>query len=336
MPRRPGAELKSVTPPHVAVAWVCGVVSAVVYGLTPTVAMLSYEMGLTPTMLVALRSLVGAVVILVFAWASGRIRHVRRRASLGLMLLCGPLFGFQVLCYFAAVQSTGAQVSVVVVHIYPVFVLFVVWLTTRRRPSPVLIALCLVMIAGIGLVGLAGPADVKLAGIGLAVASAVGYALYLVLGERWVREVGVVVSGGLVMVGATITASLVAVATTANMSFTWTGWASVVLQGAVMIPIGVGCAFYAIRRLGSVALSLLGLLEPIVGVYAARMLLDEQLLAPQWVGMIAILLACGVLPWATSTKRQAVSCLPADAASRSDTVPKVTTRSSDRHGTAER
>lgn len=85
-------------------------------------------------MLVALRSLFGAIVILVFAWGTGRIR--RTPGALGLALLCGPLFGFQVLCYFAAVQSTGAQVSVIVVHVYPMFVLGIVWLSTRRRQSP--------------------------------------------------------------------------------------------------------------------------------------------------------------------------------------------------------
>ncbi|MFE5790848.1 DMT family transporter [Rhodococcus erythropolis] len=335
-PRLPGAEAKSVTSPHIAVAWACGAASVVVYGLTPTAAMLSYETGLTPTMLVALRSFIGAVVILVYTWGSGRIRHTPIGPSLGLMLLCGPLFGLQVLCYFAAVQSAGAQVSVVVVHIYPMFVLLIVWLTTRRRHSPAVIVLCLVMIGGIGLVGWTGAAAVKLTGSVLAVASAVGYALYLVLGERWVREVGAVVSSGLVMVGATITAGLVAVAITPNISITATGWASVVLQGAVMIPIGVGCAFYAVRRLGSVSLSLLGLLEPIVGVLAARVLLDERLLSLQWTGMIVILLACGVLPWATSTKRQTVSCSPVELKSSSDILQRVTPRSSDRNGVAER
>ncbi|WP_247596011.1 MULTISPECIES: DMT family transporter [unclassified Rhodococcus (in: high G+C Gram-positive bacteria)] len=302
--KRPGVEANPATPPHVAVAWACGVLSAVVYGLTPTIAALSYETGLTPTMLVALRSLFGAAAILLFAWATGRIRRTSWRTPAKLMLVCGPLFGFQLLCYFAAVQSTGVQVAVVVVHVYPVFVLLMVWLTYRQRHSPLVIALCLVMIGGIGLVGWTGAADVKLAGIGLAVASALGYALYLVLGERWVQEVGAVVAGGLVTAGAGLTAGAVALVTWQSLAITSMGWVSVILQGVFMIPVGIGCAFYAVRRLGAVSLSLLGLLEPIVGVLAASLVLAESLMPGQWAGMAVILLACGVLPWATSTKRQ--------------------------------
>src|SRR5699024_8906394 len=148
------------------------------------IAALSYDTGLTPTMLVALRSLFGAVAIMLFAWASGPIRRTPWRAPLKLLPVCGPLFGARLLCYFAAVQSTGVHVAVVVVHVYPVFVLMTVWLTYRQRHSPLVIGLCLVMVGGIGLVGWTGAADVRLAGIGLAVSSALGYALYLVLGER--------------------------------------------------------------------------------------------------------------------------------------------------------
>ncbi|WP_137723298.1 DMT family transporter [Prescottella subtropica] len=304
----PPAQTLPVDAPHVAVAWACGLASVVVYGLTPTVAALSYDTGLTPTVLVALRSLCGAILILAFAGATGRIRRVPVRAALGLMLVCGPLFGLQVICYFAAVQSTGAQVSVVVVHVYPVFVLFFVWLTTRQRQNPAVIVLCLVMIGGIGLVGGSGGAAVTPAGVGLAVTSAVGYALYLVLGERWVRHVGAVLSSGLVTVGAAATAGLVAAGLVAAVtaqpaSFTAAGWVSVIAQGAFMIPIGVGCAFYAVRRLGSVSLSLLGLLEPVVGVLAARVVLGERLQPVQWAGMLVILAVCAILPRVSAARK---------------------------------
>ncbi|WP_305093931.1 DMT family transporter [Prescottella sp. R16] len=301
-----GAQVLSGATPHIAVAWACGFASVIVYGLTPTVAALSYDTGLTPTVLVALRSLCGAILILAFAAATGRIRRVPVRAALGLALVCGPLFGLQVICYFAAVRSTGAQVSVVVVHVYPVFVLLFVWLTTRRRQNPAVIALCLTMIGGIALVGGSGGAAVAPAGVGLAVTSAVGYALYLVLGERWVREAGAVLSSGLVIVGAAVTAALVAVATAQPMSFTATGWMSVIAQGAFMIPIGVGCAFYAVRRLGSVSLSLLGLLEPVVGVLAARVVLGERLQPMQWAGMLVVLVACAALPCVSTARKASV------------------------------
>lgn len=103
-----------------------------------------------------------------------------------------------------------------------------------------------------------------------------------------------------------------------------------------MIPIGVGSAFYAVRRFGAVPLSLLGLLEPIVGVLAASILLAERLTPAQWTGMAVILVACGALPWATSSKRQVAAISAAEASLRDDYGDgTTTTRIGEHNGTAE-
>ena len=54
----------STTRGRSAVAWGCGAASAVAYGLTPTFAAIGYAGGVSPAVLVCLRSLVGAALLL--------------------------------------------------------------------------------------------------------------------------------------------------------------------------------------------------------------------------------------------------------------------------------
>ncbi|MBU3066670.1 DMT family transporter [Nocardia sp. NEAU-G5] len=303
MTRDPGAgRLARSGEARRAGAWVGGVASAVAYGLSPTITAVAYAHGVSLLVQATLSGGVSGVLILGFAAATGRLRELPLPAVLGLTLLCGPIFGLQMLAYQAAITATGAQVAVVLVHIYPVFVLLLVWLLYRQRIGIPVAILGGAMMAGIALVAGSGSSAFSAAGAAMAVLSAAGYALYLALGERWVRQVGAVAASGLVTVGTTVSIMTLALATDQDFALTADGWRSVVLQGLVVIPIGISGAFYAVRRLGSVRMSLIGLLEPIVGVVVAACVLSEQLEPIQWVGVTVILAACGLLPWATRPK----------------------------------
>jgi inner membrane transporter RhtA len=278
-----------------AAAWGCGAASAIAYGLTPTFAALGYAGGVSPAVLVCLRSLVGAAFLLLLAWTTGRLKAVSWKSAVGLCCVCGPLFGIQLLCFFAAVQVTGAQIAVVVVHVYPLFVMALIWALTRQPIRRGQLVLALIMSGGIALVAGAGTA---------------GYALYLVVGERWVHQVSAVAAGGFASLGAGLTTGLIAVADGQPWTFAPSGWASILFQGLLLMPIGIGCSFIAVRALGSASVSLLGLLEPVVGVLAAQALLGEQLSPPQWAGMTVVLLASAALPWVREVTASKVPHMP--------------------------
>ncbi|MCZ4556946.1 EamA family transporter [Rhodococcus maanshanensis] len=304
---------------HFAGAWAGGIASAAAYGVTPVAAVLAYGDGVSPSVMVTLRSLCGGALILLVAGLTGRLRGLPLPATLGLTLLCGPIFGLQILAYFAAVRSTGAQVAVVLVHIYPVLVLLLVWLIHRRRIGAPVLALCAAMTVGIALVAGSGASAVTATGAMMSMLSAAGYAVYLVLGEGWVRQVGAVTAAGLVTVGTTVTIGVGAIATDQDFGLTSDGWRSVILQGFFLVPVGLGGAFYAVRRLGSVPMSLIGLLEPVVGVLVAAIVLSERLGPAQWLGVAVILTSCSLLPFATRRRRTADQ--PAPTPNRNTATP---------------
>ncbi|WP_257865670.1 DMT family transporter [Gordonia jinghuaiqii] len=288
-------------PPRTAgterLAWTGGIVSAMVYGLTPTVAAAGYAGGVSPTALVFLRSLLGGFLLLGLAVVTGRFR-VSSRDALTLTFLCGPLFAIQLLCFFAAINLTGAQIAVVLAHISPVFVLIASAVLLRRRPGPASWAVCGLMVVGVALVAGAGGGDVVVPGVLLALVCAAGYAAYYLVGEPCLRRVGVVTATGLTSIGSALAAGMVLLVAPTEWDFTTAGWVSVAVQGVIMVPLGIGGAYLAVRALGPVSGSMLGLLEPVVGVLAALAFLGESLVFAQWVGVAVVLAASALLPLA--------------------------------------
>jgi hypothetical protein len=72
----------------------------------------------------------------------------------------------------------------------------------------------------------------------------------------------------------------------------------------------MGGALYAVRSLGSVPLSLLGALEPVIGLTLAAVLLHESLAPMQWVGVVIIVAACTAVPLVSRRQPAAQSAPP--------------------------
>jgi drug/metabolite transporter (DMT)-like permease len=283
-------------PPTGLPGWAAGAASALAYGSMPVAAVFAFNGGASPTVMLTLRG-VFAIVAIVAIWVfTGRLRRVPWTAAVGLTVLCGILFGAQVVAFFAAVQRGGAQLPVVVVNVCPLLVIGLVWLRDRTPVPLSLILLTVVAIVGLVFVGGTGSSAASLSAVGLTLLSAAGYALYLVTSERWVHQVGTVASAGLVTIGSTATVAVFALANGDRFAVATSVWHTAILQGLVLTPVGMGGALYAVRSLGSVPLSLLGALEPVIGLTLAAVLLHESLGAMQWVGVVIIVMACTAVP----------------------------------------
>jgi drug/metabolite transporter (DMT)-like permease len=276
--------------------WAAGAASASAYGSMPVVAVFAFGGGASPAVLLTLRGVFAALAIGAIWIVTGRARRVPLTPALSLITLCGIVFGLQVVAFFIAVQRGGAQLPVVVVNVCPLFVIGLVWLRDRTPIPLALIALAGVTLVGLVLVSGAGGSPASLSAVVLTLLSAAGYAVYLVLSERWVHEVGTVASAGLVMIGSTVTIAVFAVVRGNDFAISATAWHAAILQGLALTPIGMGGALYAVRSLGSVPLSLLGALEPAVGITLAALVLHEWLTPTQWVGVVVIVVACGAVP----------------------------------------
>lgn len=284
------------SPAHARRGWAAGAASATAYGSMPVAAVFAYGAGTTPAVLLTVRGVIGIAVIGALWLLTGRARRLPIRPALWLLCFCGPVFGIQVLAFFMAVEHGGAQIPVIVVNVCPLLVIAMVWLRDRAPIPKMLIVLACTAIGGLIMVSGTGTGAVSSITVGLTLLSAAGYAAYLVTSEQWVPQVGTVASAGLVTIGTTVTTGVVAAVQ--HDSFTLTGgvWLVAAIQGLVLMPVGMGGALYAVRTLGSVPLSLLGALEPVIGIALAAILLHERLTGIQWLGVIVILVACAAVP----------------------------------------
>jgi drug/metabolite transporter (DMT)-like permease len=290
--------------------WAAGAASALAYGAMPVVSVFAFNGGASPTVLLTLRG-VFAILAIVAIWVfTGRARRVPLTAAAGLIIVCGMLFGAQVVAFFAAVQLGGAQLPVVVVNVCPLLVIGLVWLRDRTPVPPTLLLLAVVTIVGLVFVADAGANAASLSAVGLTLLSAAGYAVYLVTSERWVHQVGTVASAGLVTIGSTVTIAVFALVNGERFAVGAPVWHTAILQGLVLTPVGMGGALYAVRSLGSVPLSLLGGLEPVIGLTLAAVLLHESLAPMQWVGVVIIVLACTAVPLVSRRQPVAQSAPP--------------------------
>lgn len=282
--------------------WASGAASALAYGSMPVAAVYAFDAGATPTVLLTLRGVFGVVLIAAVWLLTGRARRVPLRPALGLLAFGGPIFGAQVVAFFVAVDRGGAQIPVIVVNVCPLFVIGLVWLRDRTPIPWTLVLIALVAIGGLVLVSGTGSSDVSALAVGLTLLSSAGYAIYLVTGEQWVHQVGTVASAGLVTTGTTVTVGLFAVLSGESFRVSGHVWAAAAILGTILMPVGMGGALYAVRTLGSVPLSLLGVLEPVIGVTLAAVLLHERLAPVQWIGVATILLACLAVPFAAGRR----------------------------------
>jgi drug/metabolite transporter (DMT)-like permease len=291
--------------------WAAGAASTLAYGSMAVVAVFAFSSGASPTVLLTLRGVFAGVAIGALWVFTGRVRRMPLKAAAGLMLFCGIVFGAQVVAFFVAVDRGGAQLPVVVVNVCPLMVIGLVWLRDRTPVPLILILLTLVTIVGLVFVAGAGTGTASLSAVGLTLLSAAGYAVYLVTSERWVHQVGTVASAGLVTIGSTATIAVFALVNGDTFAVSAPVWHTAMLQGLILTPIGMGGAMYAVRSLGPIPLSLLGALEPVIGLTLAAILLHESLAPLQWVGVVIIVAACTAVPLVTRRQPATQSVLSA-------------------------
>jgi inner membrane transporter RhtA len=231
----------------------------------------------------ALRLGLSALLVLVLQrpW-----RSVPSRTAWPVVLAYGVSLGAMNAVFYLALRSIPLGIAVAIEFVGP---LAVAVLASRRRLDYLWVAL-----AGMGLslllpITQSGTA-LDRAGVFYALAAGVGWALYIVFGQKAGRAHGASASTWGLMIGALVTVPLgVAEAGTA-------------LVDPALLPLGVGVAIFssalpytlemiALRRLSTRTFGTLMSFEPAIAACAGAVLLREQLAATQWLAIAAIVSA---------------------------------------------
>ncbi|MBI4885105.1 MAG: DMT family transporter [Actinobacteria bacterium] len=131
----------------------------------------------------------------------------------GRALALGVMFGLLVLVGFLALDRLDASLYIVLVYLYPVFVVVGSSLLGTRPPPLTWLALAIVMVGVVMTVPelFTGVGDVSAVGVALTLAQAVIFAAYMIINARVMpREVDGVVTAAWIMLGASLVVAPIA------------------------------------------------------------------------------------------------------------------------------
>ncbi|AKM33026.1 multidrug DMT transporter permease [Pandoraea faecigallinarum] len=241
------------------------------------------------------RFFIAAVLLVVWSRLQG-VRFPSRRQSLHIALMGGVGYVGQSLCFFGALQYAQASLVALLLYLYPVFVTILAAVFLRERLTPVklgALALC-----SLGTALTVGGGQGQPLGMALAVAAALIYSGYIVVGARLTRGVDARATATLVCLAATVSfAAMAAVRGAQGMPLHWPasagGWGALSAIAVCSTVVAILTFFAGLQRLGAGRASMLSTLEPVVTVLLAAMLLGETLTAAQWGG--GVLIVAGVV-----------------------------------------
>ena len=259
-------------------------VAALLFGTTGTAQALA---GVGPPPAVgSARIVVGGAALAVVAALRGELRGLAAARTLVVVAALG-VAGYQ-LAFFAAVRSTGVAVgTVVAIGLATVVTGALEWAIEGTPPPRRWIAATTLAIAGVVLLAVASGADaaIRPAGIALAVAAAVGYALYAVVCKRLLRlghAPGGVMGASFGLAGLLLVPVLVAAGPAQLASPAGVGLA--LYLG--LLPTTAAYLLYArgLRRVTAGEATTIGLAEPLAAAVLGAAVLHERLGPPALAG----------------------------------------------------
>ncbi|WP_150567078.1 DMT family transporter [Pandoraea morbifera] len=287
--------MPSVPPPSAWGGVALIALSASAFGAMAIFARAASASGADMYAMLLFRFLVASALLLIWC----RVRRVpfpSRRQTIGIALMGGIGYVGQSLCFFGALQYAQASLVALLLYLYPVFVTILAAIFLHERLTPVklgALALC-----SLGTALTVGGGQGQPLGMALAVAAALIYSGYIVVGARLTRGVDARATATLVCLAATVSfGAMAAIRASQGHALQWPGshggWAALLAIAVCSTVVAILTFFAGLQRLGAGRASMLSTLEPVVTVLLAAMLLGETLSVAQWGGGVLIL--AGVL-----------------------------------------
>jgi drug/metabolite transporter (DMT)-like permease len=266
------------------------VASGIGFGLLGILVKAAFAAGFTPGEHLALRFLNGAVLLWIF-----NVLSLRGKAILpwrdGIVCILLGVFGYAVFssCYFAALNGLSVSMAVLLLYTYPILVACGAWLFFRQRPDNRKLISLPIMLVGLFLL-VWGEFNVSSTqALMFAVAAPVLYACYILFSSRFIDHINPVVAVAYIQTGAAVVLSMIYLDDLPRTLFLIENHWHLVSSVAVFCTVLPMLLFLrSLQKLPPSTVSMLSTTEPITGVIAAAVFLNEQLSAIQLVGAIVI------------------------------------------------
>ncbi|HEY9818815.1 MAG TPA: DMT family transporter [Candidatus Obscuribacterales bacterium] len=263
------------------------VISATSFGAMPIFAHVAYAAGVTPLTALFFRFAIAALCL--GAYQVVRQRPLPQIKNLRTLMVMGGLgFVLQSLSFFTALTFATPGVVVLLLYLYPTIVVGISIVVLHQPSSPTkLVALGLALGGTALTIGSIG--DTQPIGVCLGLASALVYAIYVLVGERVMQEESpimactVMITSAAAVFGGIVALHGVSLPTMAK------GWVALGALALVSTVVAIGTLFTGIKLLGAPTAAILSTLEPVVTILLALAILHQPITLPQLAGGTLIL-----------------------------------------------
>jgi drug/metabolite transporter (DMT)-like permease len=290
-----------------ATGTVCVVASAVAFGAMAILARIAFASGVDTPTLLALRFAIAAIVMVVTSVA--RRVAFPSGSTLAVVVLLGAVgYGGQAFSFFTALTLAPAGVVALLLYLHPALVALLAALFLHERLTRVKLVALVLALAGTVLTiapalassnGIASDTGVVI-GIAFAVAAAVFYSLYIVVGAWIGRRVAAFPVSTVVIASAAALFAVVSIVRGPQLPQTAAGWLAVLAIALLSTVAAVTLYFAGLQRIGPTRASTISTLEPLVTVTLAAIVLGERIATVQMAGGALILAAVVLLARARS------------------------------------
>lgn len=279
-------------------AVICVLLGGACYGLISPFVKMSYSAGFTPEDVTSSQYFFALVILVVIALF--QMRHLKQLSGrdVGVLALLGVMSTGTSVFYYLALSYLPASLAIVLLFQFTWIVMLIDFLVTRNKPTPAKWgALVLIFVGTVCAVDLLHSqwSNISPIGIVLGLLSSLTYGLFLYMTGHVKSNASPFVKSALIIIASTITVFIVF-----PPKFLWNGtlgqglwvWALVIgVLGQVMPPVLFNIG---IPRVGGSLAAVLGAIELPVAVVAAFLLLREQVVGVQWIGIVLILLGIAI------------------------------------------
>lgn len=261
--------------------------SALSFGAMAIFARFAFAGGVDVTALLFLRFLIAGALMAVLMSALKR-PWPRRRNALTLALMGGVGYVAQALCFFFALQHASAGLVALLLYLYPFLVTLLGVVFAGERLTLLRTLAVLSALLGTALTIGAGISGSPL-GIALGVAAALIYSIYILVGNRVLKEEDPLAAAAVVMLAAAGVFGLVVLVDAPRFPASAAAWAAVLAIALISTVVAMVGFFAGIKRLGAADAATLSTLEPVVTFVLAAIFLDEPVSAAQMAGGAIVL-----------------------------------------------
>lgn len=265
------------------------ILSGICFGFLGLFGKAAYERGLSPGELLSYRFLLGGVLLLSFflIFQPKKVRLTKKQ-----FLHCFILgtFGYAVFsfCFFSALQSLSASLTVILLYTYPILVAVMGWILFKEKiPTKNLPALPLCFVGLVLLIG-AHFEVTQMSALLFGIGSAVFYAFYILYSRHFLKGVDPYVGGAMIMLVAGLVLSGFHLKPGTALHLLTENWVFLTVGTLVCTVAAMSLFLAGLQKLPSWEASLLSTFEPLTGVLLAIFVLHESLEPSQWLGIALI------------------------------------------------